>query len=119
MYMFPGAPCIFYGTESLITGGFDPDCRRCMPWDSQNDPAKKDMREFLYRLSELRRQFDLYKGDLRITASRGTLMMTYQFEEHGIVLRINKKKSVIRVDGKVYLIAEEDACKSRFYEEIQ
>lgn len=119
MYMFPGAPCIFYGTESLITGGFDPDCRRCMPWDSQNDPAKKDMREFLYRLSELRRQFDLYKGDLQITALRGTLMMTYQFEEHGIVLRINKKKSVIRVDGKVYLIAEEDACKSRFYEEIQ
>lgn len=29
----PGSPCIFYGTEIAMQGGYDPDCRRCMPWE--------------------------------------------------------------------------------------
>jgi glycosidase len=28
-----GSACIYYGTECLLEGGHDPDCRRCMPWD--------------------------------------------------------------------------------------
>ncbi len=28
-----GSPCIYYGTEIMMDGGHDPDCRRCMPWD--------------------------------------------------------------------------------------
>jgi glycosidase len=30
---FPGAPCIYYGTEVGLAGGLDPDNRRSMPWD--------------------------------------------------------------------------------------
>ena len=30
---FPGAPCIYYGTEISLSGGLDPDNRRSMPWD--------------------------------------------------------------------------------------
>ncbi len=33
LYSMPGSPCIFYGTEIAMEGSFDPDCRRCMPWD--------------------------------------------------------------------------------------
>lgn len=29
----PGSPCIYYGTEIAMEGGYDPDCRRCMPWN--------------------------------------------------------------------------------------
>lgn len=110
MYMFPGAPCIFYGTESLMTGGYDPDCRRCMPWNSQNEPEMKNMRKFLFLLSELRRKYDLYKGDLKITASRGHILLNCRIEEHEIMLRINKKKSVLLVDKKVYLCADKNVC---------
>lgn len=28
---FPGAPCIYYGDEVGLTGGYDPDCRRGFP----------------------------------------------------------------------------------------
>ena len=28
---FPGAPCIYYGDEVGLGGGFDPDCRRVFP----------------------------------------------------------------------------------------
>ncbi|HMM00259.1 MAG TPA: alpha amylase N-terminal ig-like domain-containing protein [Bacilli bacterium] len=30
--VFPGMPCIYYGTEIPLPGGYDPDCRRCFPW---------------------------------------------------------------------------------------
>lgn len=30
----PGSPCIYYGSEVLLAGGHDPDCRRCMPWQA-------------------------------------------------------------------------------------
>ena len=33
LFTMPGSPCIYYGTEVAMEGGFDPDCRRCMPWD--------------------------------------------------------------------------------------
>lgn len=31
-YLFSGAPCIYYGTEIAMEGGYDPDCRRTMDW---------------------------------------------------------------------------------------
>lgn len=30
---FPGAPCVYYGSEVGLTGSKDPDCRRGFPWD--------------------------------------------------------------------------------------
>jgi cyclomaltodextrinase len=30
---FPGAPCVYYGTEIGLDGSFDPECRRAFPWD--------------------------------------------------------------------------------------
>jgi cyclomaltodextrinase len=33
---FPGAPCVYYGSELGVAGSFDPDCRRAFPWD-END----------------------------------------------------------------------------------
>lgn len=33
LFTMQGSPCIYYGTEIAMPGGFDPDCRRCMPWE--------------------------------------------------------------------------------------
>ncbi|MEN6636620.1 MAG: alpha-amylase family glycosyl hydrolase, partial [Clostridiaceae bacterium] len=30
--MLPGGISVYYGDELLLTGGYDPDNRRCMPW---------------------------------------------------------------------------------------
>ncbi|MBJ9992572.1 alpha-glycosidase [Paenibacillus sp. S28] len=38
LFTFMGTPCIFYGDEVGLTGGGDPDCRKCMEWD----PKKQD-----------------------------------------------------------------------------
>ena len=31
--LFPGGISVYYGDEQLLSGGFDPDNRRCMPWN--------------------------------------------------------------------------------------
>lgn len=41
LFTMPGSPCIYYGTEVALDGGYDPDCRRCMPW-SDIDAGKLD-----------------------------------------------------------------------------
>lgn len=33
LFTMPGTVCIYYGTEIALEGSYDPDCRRCMPWD--------------------------------------------------------------------------------------
>lgn len=53
LYMFPGEPSVFYGTECYTVGGYDPDCRRCMDWDNTPD---KELAEFLKKLAEIRKQ---------------------------------------------------------------
>ncbi len=30
---FPGAPCVYYGSEVGLTGSLDPECRRAFSWD--------------------------------------------------------------------------------------
>ncbi|WP_255945537.1 alpha-amylase family glycosyl hydrolase [Brucepastera parasyntrophica] len=34
--LLPGSPCFYYGSEFGMTGGEDPDCRRCMPWEEEH-----------------------------------------------------------------------------------
>jgi len=35
LFTFPGAPCVYYGTEVGMEGGKDPDCRRSFPWEQE------------------------------------------------------------------------------------
>jgi glycosidase len=35
MMCYPGAPCIYYGDETGMEGGKDPDCRRAFQWDER------------------------------------------------------------------------------------
>jgi len=67
LYLFKGAPNIFYGTETLIWGGYDPDCRRCMNWDDTGENGKYgDIWTLLNTLAKVRQQYDLADGTIRI-----------------------------------------------------
>ena len=59
LFTLPGSPCILYGTEVMLPGGPDPDCRRCMPWDviEAQGPAAA-----LCTLIALRRQESALQG---------------------------------------------------------
>ncbi|NHW37226.1 alpha amylase N-terminal ig-like domain-containing protein [Paenibacillus aceris] len=63
-FTFPGTPCIYYGDEVGMSGGGDPDCRRCMVWDASLQD--RDLFEFYRRLIALRKSSEaLRTGALR------------------------------------------------------
>nr|WP_302596662.1 glycoside hydrolase family 13 protein [uncultured Cellulosilyticum sp.] len=58
----PGSPCIFYGTEVLLDGAHDPDCRRCMPWKEIEEGLYKEEMETIQTLLQLRLTEPLFKS---------------------------------------------------------
>lgn len=54
-YLQPGVPCIYYGDEYAVTGDNDPECRKCMPWNEENQDA--DMFEFFKQLVAFRHEY--------------------------------------------------------------
>ena len=62
LYVMPGCPCVFYGTEIAMEGEHDPDCRRCMPWD-EIEAGKYDERiNALKQLISLRKQHPAFRS---------------------------------------------------------
>lgn len=51
---FVGSPSIYYGDEVGMTGGNDPDCRRCMVWDEEKQD--KELLGYYQRLTALRKR---------------------------------------------------------------
>lgn len=63
-FVYPGAPCIYYGDEIALDGGKDPDCRRAFPWNERL--WDQDMRAWFQRLIQIRIQEPvLRRGDFQ------------------------------------------------------
>ena len=91
LYLFPGAPSIFYGTECYTVGGYDPDCRRCMDWENGAD---KELAELIRKLSDIRKKSLLSFGGTAIYASEDNrlLCMKRHGEKADISVYINQSK---------------------------
>ena len=55
LFTLPGSPCIYYGTEIAMEGGFDPDCRRCMPWDKIGTEENRERISMMQELIHMRK----------------------------------------------------------------
>ena len=100
LFTRPGVPCIYYGDETGLQGGPDPDCRRCFSWERQQwDHGLFDH----YRtLAALRRQraewahgatLPLAHGDdwiayARVVAGAATLVVVNRGPAVELILRI-------------------------------
>lgn len=85
--MFPGAPCIYYGTEICMEGGYDPDSRRCFDWEESN--WDKDVMQMIKKLITLRRKEVLQRGAVSIEEEDEMLCIRRHSEEKEIILYIN------------------------------
>lgn len=70
LFVMPGSPCIYYGTEVVLEGAHDPDCRRCMPWDAIGAGKYDDAIALMRKMIHLRREHQLMRS------------RDYQFIEH-------------------------------------
>lgn len=85
--IFPGTPCIYYGTELCMEGGYDPDSRRCFPWDELQ--WDKEFLNHVKALIRLRKNKEIAYGGVNIYASEDMLCVERKLEESGICLWIN------------------------------
>lgn len=112
--MFPGAPCIYYGTEICMEGGYDPDSRRCFDWEESHWDSY--VMETICSLTGLRARQEISNGIVRLGAEMGMLKLVRTYEDSSIYLYINltkegvkfkeKKKSVLcsnRLEGDTLL----------------
>lgn len=97
-YFFAGAPCIYYGTENAMEGGYDPDCRRTFDWSLEN---KKTFLKFeIQKLTSLKHSLDFSKSTIKISAEEEILLV----ERGNYKLLINETKEDKKISSaKVYL----------------
>ena len=108
LYLFPGVPCIFYGTEILTEGGYDPDCRRCMDWSKIGTQGEfGEVYRLLQNLSRLRKKYEISDSVVEITAKDDVLVIEHNLKNDVLKLYIN-------VTGKEQVV-DEITVKSNGY----
>ena len=93
IYLFPGAPCVYYGTEILTEGGPDPDCRRCMDWKKAGSGEYADITGLLKTLSAFRKKQKLYTGEVSVSSENGAFIFTNTNGKRVVTLRIKLDKA--------------------------
>lgn len=63
LFTMPGTVCIYYGTEIALEGSYDPDCRRCMPWDKIMKGEYYDKITTMKNLINLRKNHPALRGN--------------------------------------------------------
>ena len=107
LYLFRGTPCILYGTEILIWGGYDPDCRRCMNWEVTGSNGEYvDVWKLLRGLSKLRKEYELADGIQKLYAKEEMFCLENKTKQGTIKLSINMgSKEADDVPAKSFLVS--------------
>ena len=87
MFFYPGIPCVYYGDEIGMEGGFDPDCRRCFDWNEEN--WDHETHDLIKRLMRLKKEPALSRGSLGIEEEDGIVTFTRSAGDQTVQLRVN------------------------------
>lgn len=101
MIMFPGMPCIFYGTELPLDGAGDPDCRKTFDWTFSKQNAA--YAENFKKIVTLKKQEALCGGSTKITAENGLLIILRIKNDEKITAYFNTsgRSKKVNVNGDV------------------
>ena len=111
LFTMPGSPCIFYGTEVLLQGGHDPDCRRCMPWKEIDAGKYNKHLEFMKQLTRLRKEERLFRSrNFHFTSEIANDRVLeyikiddYDSNKIAIILNCDKKTVSVKCKGEILL----------------
>ncbi len=87
MFFYPGIPCVYYGDEIGMEGGYDPDCRRTFDWNEEN--WDHQTRKLIQTLMALKKEPALSVGDFAIDEKDGIVTMTRRAKEQVVTLQVN------------------------------
>lgn len=121
-FTIPGVPLIYYGDETGVTGGKDPDNRKSYPWENED----VDLIGFYKRIAQIRNGQDaLKKGDFNIFDTEEDIFAferVYENERIVVVVNVSNAQKVVRgitLEG-TYLDLFNEGEKYRFvgYESV-
>lgn len=104
MCVFLGAPCIYYGTEIALEGGYDPDNRRCFDWDISHWDIP--FMEKIKSLLNLKKNEILQKGSIYITHDDALCVITRSYKEKRIIAIFNQSKKTARMNQRGNILVE-------------
>ena len=85
---YEGIPCVYYGDELPLEGGYDPDCRRCMDFSlaRKSNPFFAKYRDLI----RLRAKSGVLKfGELSLRTQDGMLVMERAYRGQVLALFVN------------------------------
>lgn len=103
LFFFVGVPCIYYGTEIELEGGYDPDSRRTFDWNIGNTPTK----ELIKILSMLRHKQDFSEAKVEIKSLLDEIRISRIGKKETYVLTIGKNVIEIIANGKRFYYENE------------
>ncbi|MFT4146964.1 MAG: glycoside hydrolase family 13 protein [Mobilitalea sp.] len=103
MMLYVGAPCIYYGTELCLEGGYDPDNRRCFDWDENHWDLS--FMQKIKTLISLKQIPALQKGEIRITYDEKLCYISRTYLSSEILLVVNQSGETVELSktGKILI----------------
>lgn len=109
LFAMPGSTCIYYGTEIALEGSYDPDCRRCMPWEEIEQGVYDDKISIMKQLIRLRKENPLFRSrNFHFTEEykEDRLVEFMKLDNYGsdkmqILLNCTKEDVKIKVTGEI------------------
>ena len=87
MFFYPGIPCVYYGDEIGMEGGYDPDCRRTFRWNE--DSWDKETRNLIKKLMKLKKEPALSAGTFEVDETDGIITLTRRAAGQTLHLCVN------------------------------
>jgi len=92
IFSFPGAPAIFYGDEIGMEGKEDPDCRRCMIWNEEEQ--NQDLLVFFKTLIQFRKTYQDFSNVEFFWHKASGGVLIYQKENLTILMNNNDFETI-------------------------
>lgn len=100
LYMFVGVPCIYYGTESEMLGGYDPDSRRC--FDINNFSNSTKTMQLIKKLTNIKQNYVAMHGHKTKIYCKFDLFIIERYsDKHIVKLTLNCSQNDIELNNNL------------------
>ncbi len=103
LYTHIGIPCLYYGDEIGLDGGYDPYNRACFIWDK--DKWDNKINTYIKKMIKIHKDEKLNELSYSISEDNGLLIINRSNNKKHIVLlvNLNNKDYKIDIDGQILL----------------